>query len=296
MTTKKLLFCIGLSLSTEWVGAQNLVDCKIVTNLKGSCNPYSHTLIHAKEVQYDKDIKKLIISRTLPNPKPKTIKIISVPDMIDRYIKIEEPLRFKGSDSSSLIEEERSVLHKKVSQTTDESTLKQSTKTSIKTSDTLTDTFGIYKVASGDMLGSIAQKFNLSVQTLLDINHLDKNAMLHIGKELKIPLSQKMVDSLSTAIYVIEKGDTLLSIAHHFNLDPKLLVKYNKLKSAAMIREGKKLKLPLPYVLKHLEKEEQKKILAQKEAEKKAKIVAQKKEELAKKQQIIKLNSGVFLN
>ena len=40
-----------------------------------------------------------------------------------------------------------------------------------------------------------------------------------------------MIDALASAEYKVEDGDTLISIAKKFNLDPKALVKFNHIKS-----------------------------------------------------------------
>ena len=65
-----------------------------------------------------------------------------------------------------------------------------------------------------------------------------------------------MVDALISAEYKVEKGDTLISIGKKFDLDPKALVQFNGIKNNTVIRSGKIIKLPLPYVLAKKKKEE----------------------------------------
>ncbi len=55
------------------------------------------------------------------------------------------------------------------------------------------------------------------------------------------------------AQYTVEEGDTLISIAKMFNLDPKSLVKFNDIKTHTGIATGKTIKLPLPYILAQIE-------------------------------------------
>ena len=242
----------------EFSFAQNIVKCKSSSYATTQCNPYATKFIIGKEINYDLNRKKLIVLKTLPVPKPKTIKIISMEKMFRKHTYIEKLIRF-DTPSEALISK---IIDTKdiASTTTDIPVIKNKSSTA----------YGIYKVVSGDFLGKISNKFATTIEELLTLNSLEKNTILKIGQKFKIPLSQKMVDSISNAEYVIESGDTLLSIAHKFKIDPKLLVKFNNLKSSSLIRKGKTLILPLPYIVKKLE------------ADKKIKL-AKKKKELEKK-------------
>lgn len=136
---------------------------------------------------------------------------------------------------------------------------------------------GLYRVKQGDVFSKIAYKFGFSTKELLDLNHIGNKDALRIGQEIKIPLSQKMVDAIDTAKYTIEQGDTILSIAIKFKIESKALLKFNHLESTSIIREGKTLDLPLPYVLAKLAlekkiaylKEQKEKALAEKKAKEK---------------------------
>jgi len=253
--------------------ANHVVDCSVVSTTDTRCNPYGRKLIKAKEISYDVDRKKLIVVKTLPAPKKKTIKVISVEDMIEKYIHIESPIRFYN-DSKIFSSPYEKTLISKVTSDTNTTILLDKVQ-----ENTSLDDYGNYTVVKGDILGRIANKFQMTTKELLALNHLDANVTLKIGQLFKILMSQKMVDAIASATYTIESGDTLLLIAHRFKLDPKLLVKFNHLQSSSMIREGKILTLPLPYMVKKLE-EEEKRILAKKkkEAEKKKKIARLKKQ------------------
>jgi hypothetical protein len=78
--------------------AEHIVDCRVITGRTTECNPYSSRLIRAKEVVYDINKQKLIVTKTLPVPgkKPK-MKIVSVADMIEKYLKVEDSMRYRGS-------------------------------------------------------------------------------------------------------------------------------------------------------------------------------------------------------
>lgn len=136
---------------------------------------------------------------------------------------------------------------------------------------TLQRNFGFYKIVSGDTLTHIAKKFTISKKKLLDFNLLPLDSILKIGQKLKMPLPQMMIDAITTATYTIESGDTLLAIASKFKVNPKDLVRLNHIKSNTRVREGKKLTLPLPYVLKKLAKEKKKRLERQRLAKLKKK-------------------------
>jgi len=68
----------------------------------------------------------------------------------------------------------------------------------------------IYTVKSGDTLYSIANKYNVNQNEIMDYNNLTSN-LLNIGQQLIIPTSNSGVK------YVVKSGDSLYSIAKKFN-------------------------------------------------------------------------------
>lgn len=276
--------------------AENIVDCRVVTANTTACNPYGSKLIKAKEIRYQGDRKKLIISKTLPRPPKAKVKVISVADMIEKYVKIEDSLRYKGTQKSPLnVRVSKKVVSKKIVQRKIKEIEAQEEiqnqkelvpqeivkKTHPLPEAKVEKVYGFYTIENGDVLGRIANKFTLTKKELRELNHLDKKSTLRIGQKLKIPLEQKMVDSIAKAEYTVEAGDTLLSIAYRFDVDPKELVRFNKIKSNKPIRIGQKLHLPLPYILKKIEAEKER-LAIKKAAELKKKKEAAKKKRLAK--------------
>jgi len=225
--------------------AKSIVDCRVITRSTSECNPYGEKLHYVKKIKYDLDKQKLIIEKTLPTPEKKSfLKIISVADMIEKYVKVEEPIRFKGSDSESL---SVSVTVEPLNSKIVEDKIKGINLSPIEKKS------AFYTVVKGDALSKIARKLGLKTKELMRLNKLNKSSTLRIGQKLSVPLEQEMVDALSSAKYTVKEGETLLSIAKKFKLEAKKIVTFNHIKDATTIRAGKILKLPLPYVLAKME-------------------------------------------
>lgn len=98
----------------------------------------------------------------------------------------------------------------------------------------------IYVVEKGDSLYSIAKKFNTSVDILKSSNNLQNN-LISIGQKLVIP---GFTDSVGSNItYVVQKGDSLYSIASKYNTTVNDLKEYNNLTSN-VLSIGQTLRIP----------------------------------------------------
>ena len=98
----------------------------------------------------------------------------------------------------------------------------------------------IYIVKAGDNLYSIANKYNVSVDELKQINGLTSNN-LSIGQRIKIP----MKDNIDTSNYYIVKPlDTLYSIANKYNMSVQELKSINNLNTDNLYVGQKLLLVP----------------------------------------------------
>ena len=79
-----------------------------------------------------------------------------------------------------------------------------------------------YIVEPGDNLWSIAEKFTISLETLLWANDLNKNSLLQIGQKL-------VILPVSGAIHHVQKGDTLSEIAKIYKADASEIIAFNDL-------------------------------------------------------------------
>ena len=120
-------------------------------------------------------------------------------------------------------------------------------------------TFGrdrvVYRVRSGDVLGSIAQRYKVRVSDIRKWNNLSSN-LIRVGQRLNIwvypgsapttasssnTTATPFVDTSGRKVYIVQPGDTLWDIARkNEGLDIEKLKKLNNLKSS-QIKPGQKL-------------------------------------------------------
>lgn len=115
-----------------------------------------------------------------------------------------------------------------------------------------------HTVASGDTLYNISRRYNLSVAELKTINGLNGNK-LHLGQVLQ--LKNRQVAQFATAAnvsavsstshkaaaipteYVVQRGDTLYSIARRFGLDHNDIQRLNDVKKLNRLQPGQVVKI-----------------------------------------------------
>ena len=110
-----------------------------------------------------------------------------------------------------------------------------------------------YVVQSGDSLNAIANKYDLSVNYIADLNGLQRTAGVRVGQRLKLTgdvesktnQSTKSKDKDETApdVYTVKSGDTLSNIASRYYLQLDYVTALNGLSRNSSVRVGQKLKL-----------------------------------------------------
>ena len=132
----------------------------------------------------------------------------------------------------------------------------------------------VYKVRPGDTLSAIAREHSLSTRDLILANHLKADAVIRVGQTLMIPSKtvvkkpekgnrkiattrsgkhsaantatkpRKQAAKSTPALYEVQSGDTLFSIARKHHTPLKDLMSLNKIAPTDVIRPGQKLKIP----------------------------------------------------
>ena len=94
-----------------------------------------------------------------------------------------------------------------------------------------------YTVLKGDTISNIANKFNISINTILWANNISSNSILRPGQKLTIL-------PVSGLVYIVKKGDTLQNIARIYGGNIKKIIDFNGLNSANEIFENQALIIP----------------------------------------------------
>ncbi len=96
-----------------------------------------------------------------------------------------------------------------------------------------------YKVKSGDTLSEIAQKYNVTVEDIIEANNLKPPYTIYKGQRLKIPNKRDKY-----IYYKVRRGDTLSEIAEKYKVSVRDIIRANRLKKPYTIRIGQILRIP----------------------------------------------------
>jgi len=94
-----------------------------------------------------------------------------------------------------------------------------------------------YKIEEGDTLNSLAEKFNISVETILWANNLSKNSQLKPGQEL-------VILPVSGLLHLVKPGDTLSGLATAYKVEISKIIEVNGLSDSDDILAGDMLIIP----------------------------------------------------
>jgi surface antigen len=94
-----------------------------------------------------------------------------------------------------------------------------------------------YKIEDGDILGSIAEKFGISVSTILWENNLTSRSVIKPGQTL-------VILPVTGLTHKVKSGDTLVALAKTYSSDEQKIIEYNDLESATDIQVGQTLIIP----------------------------------------------------
>ena len=101
-----------------------------------------------------------------------------------------------------------------------------------------------YKVQSGDTLYTIAKKYNVSVNSLVEANSLE-NTTIYPNQVIVIPVKVNN-GGMYFEEYVIKPNDTIEIISDKLDVDPEMISRYNDI-SRLVLDENQVLKIPRDY-------------------------------------------------
>jgi membrane-bound lytic murein transglycosylase D len=104
-----------------------------------------------------------------------------------------------------------------------------------------------HKVAEGENLYVISQKYGVNLAELKRINNIDESGIIKVGQNLIISdPNVQFVEQTSLQNHKVESGETFATIAEKYNITVADLKKINKIKQKIKtIKRGKTLKVPV---------------------------------------------------
>jgi len=115
--------------------------------------------------------------------------------------------------------------------------LAASTPSSVSSEDSLI-TYQTYRVQPGDMIGYIADEFNVTQDTLISVNNIRQTRLIQVGQYLKIP-------SMPGIIYTVKgNGETPATIAAKYDVSADKCALVNSIATDTALSAGASLFIP----------------------------------------------------
>jgi len=118
----------------------------------------------------------------------------------------------------------------------------------------------VYKVRPNDTLGTIADKFDTTIDAIQAFNGLSDADVIQVGQEIQIPaagstpnptVTPRATETFvpgptpGTVLHVVQSGDTLLGIALKYGVGMTIIQKANDIEDPESIKEGQQLVIPI---------------------------------------------------
>ena len=104
-------------------------------------------------------------------------------------------------------------------------------------------------VKPGDTISGLADRYGVSVNSLLKANGIRNSNHVEVGQTLRLPSGARGVVSAGKGRHRVQSGDTLGGIAARYRVRERDLIAINNLPSADHVEVGQTLKLPTSAVL-----------------------------------------------
>ena len=110
------------------------------------------------------------------------------------------------------------------------------------------DAWRYHRVAADDTLASVAHEFHVSESALANANQLTPSDSLQGQEALAIPLAPVASASTRMVLYVVRKGDTLVTIADRFGVSLTQLRRWNRISGGVRVEPGRRLHVAEPSI------------------------------------------------
>ena len=104
-------------------------------------------------------------------------------------------------------------------------------------------------VKAGDTISGLADRYGVSVRSLMKANGIQNSNHVEVGQTLRLPSGARGVVSAGKGRHTVRGGDTLGGIAARYRVSERDLIAINSLPSADHVEVGQTLKLPTSAVL-----------------------------------------------
>lgn len=101
----------------------------------------------------------------------------------------------------------------------------------------------IYTVRKGDTLSLIANRYRVSVESIVQKNNIKNPNLIYVGQVLRISISNNTNSQVETVYYKVRRGDNLYRIARRYRTTVRNLVKLNNIRNPNLIFIGQILRI-----------------------------------------------------
>jgi LysM repeat protein len=102
----------------------------------------------------------------------------------------------------------------------------------------------VHVVRRGDTLYSVARRYGTTVNAIVRANGLRDSNRIYVGQRLIVPTSEAAQQAATSGIYVVQRGDTLYSIARRHGVSVQALARANSIYNPNLIRRRQRLVIP----------------------------------------------------
>ena len=105
-----------------------------------------------------------------------------------------------------------------------------------------------HRVRRGETLSGIAERYRVSVSSLMALNTLRNRNLIRIGQTLILPVSgtgtgTTLMQREGVTTYIVRAGDTISRISQVFKIDERVLLEQNGVRNKNLIYPGQQLRV-----------------------------------------------------